>query len=49
MAEPRKIGGCAATVPANYLRMRADVDIALVNSRPEFAERIRLLQSVRGS
>ncbi|MBD3145154.1 hypothetical protein [Microbispora bryophytorum] len=49
MAEPPEIGGCAGMVPANHLRMRADVDIALANSRPKSVERIRLLQSVRGS
>jgi NADH dehydrogenase FAD-containing subunit len=39
-------GGYAGTVAANHLRMRADVDITLVNPRPEFVERIRLHQFV---
>ncbi|KFZ77960.1 pyridine nucleotide-disulfide oxidoreductase [Amycolatopsis sp. MJM2582] len=37
-------GGYAGTLAANRLRMRADVDITLVNPRPEFVERIRLHQ-----
>jgi NADH dehydrogenase len=39
-------GGYAGTLAANRLRMRDDVDITLVNPRPEFVERIRLHQFV---
>jgi NADH:ubiquinone reductase (H+-translocating) len=39
-------GGYAGTLAANHLRMRADVDITLVNPRPKFVERIRLHQFV---
>jgi len=39
-------GGYAGTTAANHLRLRADVDIALVNARPQFVERIRLHQLV---
>jgi NADH dehydrogenase len=39
-------GGYAGTLAANRLRTRADVDITLVNPRPEFVERIRLHQFV---
>jgi NADH dehydrogenase len=39
-------GGYAGTTAANHLRMRADVDITLVNPRPKFVERIRLHQHV---
>ncbi|MFG1709601.1 NAD(P)/FAD-dependent oxidoreductase [Nonomuraea sp. M3C6] len=39
-------GGYAGTLAANRLRMRADVDISLVNPRPKFVERIRLHQFV---
>ncbi|HUP99571.1 MAG TPA: FAD-dependent oxidoreductase [Aeromicrobium sp.] len=39
-------GGYAGTLAANRLRMRADVDITLVNPRPKFVERIRLHQFV---
>jgi NADH:ubiquinone reductase (H+-translocating) len=42
-------GGYAGTIAANHLRMRADVDITLVNPRPQFVERIRLHQFVAGS
>src|SRR5437660_852150 len=42
-------GGYAGTLAANHLRMRADVDITLVNPRPVFVERIRLHQLVAGS
>ena len=35
-------GGYAGTTAANHLRLRADVDITLVNPRPKFVERIRL-------
>ncbi|MEU9024003.1 FAD-dependent oxidoreductase [Actinomadura sp. NPDC048394] len=41
-------GGYAGTVAANHLRLRDDVDITLVNSRPTFVERIRLHQFVAG-
>ncbi|NUW34939.1 FAD-dependent oxidoreductase [Nonomuraea sp. SMC257] len=50
---PHKIvvigGGYAGTLAANHLRMRADVDITLVNPRPEFVERVRLHQFVAGT
>ncbi|MGW4797842.1 NAD(P)/FAD-dependent oxidoreductase [Nonomuraea sp. NPDC004297] len=39
-------GGYAGTLAANHLRTRADVDITLVNPRPEFVERLRLHQFV---
>ena len=39
-------GGYAGTTAANHLRLRADVDITLVNPRPRFVERIRLHQLV---
>ncbi|WP_433220837.1 NAD(P)/FAD-dependent oxidoreductase [Microtetraspora malaysiensis] len=42
-------GGYAGTLAANHLRMRADVDITLVNPRPEFVERVRLHQFVAGT
>ena len=42
-------GGYAGTTAANHLRMRADVDITLVNPRPKFVERIRLHQFVAGN
>ncbi len=42
-------GGYAGTLAANHLRMRADVDITLVNPRPQFVERIRLHQFVARS
>jgi NADH dehydrogenase len=42
-------GGYAGTTAANHLRMRADVDITLVNPRPAFVERIRLHQHVAGN
>ena len=42
-------GGYAGTLAANHLRMRADVDITLVNPRPKFVERIRLHQYVAGN
>jgi NADH:ubiquinone reductase (H+-translocating) len=37
-------GGYAGAVAANHLRLRDDVEITLVNSRPVFVERIRLHQ-----
>ena len=42
-------GGYAGTLAANHLRLRADVDITLVNPRPIFVERIRLHQLAAGS
>jgi len=42
-------GGYSGTIAANHLRMRADVDITLVNPRPKFVERIRLHQHVAGN
>src|SRR6478752_533116 len=42
-------GGYAGALAANHLRMRADVEITLVNPRPDFVERIRLHQLVAGS
>ena len=42
-------GGYAGTLAANDLRLRADVDITLVNPRPKFVERIRLHQFVAGT
>ncbi|MFF4878731.1 NAD(P)/FAD-dependent oxidoreductase [Micromonospora sp. NPDC000668] len=42
-------GGYAGTLAANHLRMRADVDIALVNPRPNFVQRVRLHQFVAGT
>jgi NADH:ubiquinone reductase (H+-translocating) len=42
-------GGYGGTLAANHLRLRADVDITLVNPRPKFVERIRLHQLVAGT
>jgi NADH:ubiquinone reductase (H+-translocating) len=42
-------GGYAGTLAANHLRLRADVEITLVNPRPVFVERIRLHQLVAGT
>ncbi|MET9026454.1 FAD-dependent oxidoreductase [Nocardia sp. NPDC004168] len=42
-------GGYAGTVAANHLRLRTDVDIALVNPRPRFVDRVRLHQLVAGT
>lgn len=42
-------GGYAGTLAANHLRRRSDIDITLVNPRPEFVERIRLHQLVADS
>jgi NADH dehydrogenase FAD-containing subunit len=39
-------GGYAGTLAANHLRLRSDIDIALVNPRPMFVERLRLHQFV---
>lgn len=49
-SNPNKVvvigGGYAGTLAANRLRARPDVEIILVNPRPEFVERIRLHQFV---
>ncbi|WP_378738192.1 NAD(P)/FAD-dependent oxidoreductase [Nocardia brasiliensis] len=42
-------GGYAGAVAANHLRVRADIDVTLVNPRPNFVERIRLHQFVAGT
>ncbi|NUS07732.1 MAG: FAD-dependent oxidoreductase [Nonomuraea sp.] len=42
-------GGYAGALAANHLRMRADVDVTLVNPRPEFVERVRLHQLAAGT
>ncbi|TFV61060.1 FAD-dependent oxidoreductase [Mycobacterium sp. PS03-16] len=42
-------GGYAGVMAANHLRTRSDVDITLVNARPQFVERIRLHQLLTGS
>ncbi|MFI9550614.1 NAD(P)/FAD-dependent oxidoreductase [Nonomuraea endophytica] len=42
-------GGYAGTLAANHLRLRADVDITVVNPRPEFVERIRLHEFAAGT
>ncbi|MCV7178206.1 NAD(P)/FAD-dependent oxidoreductase [Mycolicibacterium sphagni] len=42
-------GGYAGVIAANHLRLRPDLQITLVNPRPEFVERIRLHQLVTGS
>ena len=42
-------GGYAGAFAANHLRLRNDVDITLVNPRPQFVERIRLHQLVAGN
>jgi NADH dehydrogenase len=42
-------GGYAGTLAANHLHVRDDVDVTLVNPRPEFVERIRLHQLVAGT
>lgn len=54
MTEPRTHvvvlgGGYAGTLAANHLRLRADVDVTLVNPRPVFVERIRLHQFAAGN
>ncbi|MFI8966833.1 NAD(P)/FAD-dependent oxidoreductase [Streptomyces sp. NPDC053493] len=47
-SDPTKVvvvgGGYAGTIAANRLRARPDVDVTLVNPRPDFVERIRLHQ-----
>jgi NADH dehydrogenase len=42
-------GGYAGTLAANHLRLRADLDVTVVNPRPVFVERIRLHQLAAGS
>ncbi|KUI25196.1 NAD(P)/FAD-dependent oxidoreductase [Mycobacterium sp. GA-2829] len=42
-------GGYAGVMAANHLRQNPDVDITLVNPRPQFVERIRLHQLATGS
>ena len=42
-------GGYAGVLAANRLQSAADLDITLVNPRPEFVERIRLHQLVAGT
>ncbi|MDQ0377055.1 NAD(P)/FAD-dependent oxidoreductase [Amycolatopsis thermophila] len=42
-------GGYAGTLAANRLRLRGDIDVTLVNSRPAFVDRIRLHQFVAGT
>src|SRR5262250_3019929 len=42
-------GGYAGTFAVNRLRRRTDVDITLVNPRPDFVQRIRLHQFVAGT
>ncbi len=42
-------GGYAGAVAANRLRLRRDVEITLVNPRPQFVERMRLHQFVAGT
>ncbi|WP_329101393.1 hypothetical protein OG792_20940 [Micromonospora sp. NBC_01699] len=43
------VGGYAGTLAANRLRKRDDVDVALVNRRLKFIERMRLHQFVVGT
>ncbi|MFE3054828.1 NAD(P)/FAD-dependent oxidoreductase [Nocardia sp. NPDC059239] len=42
-------GGYAGIIAANRLRTREDVQITVINPRPQFVERIRLHQLVAGS
>ncbi|GAA2203088.1 NAD(P)/FAD-dependent oxidoreductase [Sinomonas flava] len=42
-------GGYAGTMAANRLTQRRDVDVTLINPRPQFVERIRLHQLVAGT
>ncbi|GAA0939904.1 NAD(P)/FAD-dependent oxidoreductase [Nonomuraea longicatena] len=52
MSENRVVvigGGYAGALAANRLRLRAGVDITLVNPRAEFVERVRLHQFVAGT
>jgi NADH dehydrogenase len=50
---PRKVlvigGGYAGTLAANRLLQRDDVQVSLINPRPEFVERIRLHQLAAGT
>ncbi len=40
-------GGYAGTLAANRLQQNTDVDITLVNPRPQFVQRLRLHQLVQ--
>jgi NADH dehydrogenase len=42
-------GGYAGAIAANRLRKRDDIDITVINPRPEFVERVRLHQFVAGT
>lgn len=42
-------GGYAGVLAANRLRQRPDIDVTLINPRPQFVERIRLHQLVAGN
>ncbi|WP_235623969.1 NAD(P)/FAD-dependent oxidoreductase [Mycolicibacterium goodii] len=42
-------GGYAGVLAANRLCQRADIDVTMVNPRPQFVERIRLHQLVAGN
>ena len=42
-------GGYAGVLAANRLSQRTDIDITLINPRPQFVERIRLHQLVAGN
>ena len=42
-------GGYAGVLAANRLSQRTDLDITVVNPRPQFVERIRLHQLVAGN
>ncbi|OAN34157.1 NAD(P)/FAD-dependent oxidoreductase [Mycolicibacterium iranicum] len=42
-------GGYAGVLAANRLRQRTDIDVTLVNPRPQFVERIRLHQLIAGT
>ncbi|MBF6414927.1 NAD(P)/FAD-dependent oxidoreductase [Nocardia cyriacigeorgica] len=42
-------GGYAGAVAANRLQARSDIEVTLVNPRPQFVERIRLHQLVAGT
>ncbi|MGW0159334.1 NAD(P)/FAD-dependent oxidoreductase [Mycobacterium sp. NPDC003323] len=42
-------GGYAGVLAANHLLQRDDVDITLINARPQFVERIRLHQLAAGN
>lgn len=51
--QPTKVliigGGYAGAIAANRLRKRHDIDITVINPRPEFVERVRLHQFVAGT